>query len=77
MYPPSLALKWFTEFGHLNRDVGLSTMTKWVKQLRDERQAKTPKTSQITPEQIERRELKRKLQGIEKENKILKKATAL
>ena len=52
-------------------------MTKWVKQLRDERQAKTPKTSQITPEQIERRELKRKLQGIEKENKILKKATAL
>ncbi len=52
-------------------------MTKWVKQLRDERQGKTPKTSQITPEQIERRELKRKLQGIEKENKILQKATAL
>ena len=112
MYPPSLALKWFTEFGHLNRgapikrrnfspefkresaqlvvdqndtvsdaakamDVGLSTMTKWVKQLRDERQGKTPKTSPITPEQIERRELKKKLQSIEMKNEILKKATAL
>lgn len=34
-------------------DVGLSTMTRWVKQLRDERQGKTPKASPITPEQIE------------------------
>lgn len=31
-------------------DVGLSTMTKWVKQLRDELQGKTPKASPITPE---------------------------
>lgn len=30
-------------------DVGLSTMTRWVKQLRDERQGKTPKASPITP----------------------------
>jgi transposase-like protein len=99
--PPSLShittesqwrsLKWFTEFGHLNRgdmltseqhrchnekrnfsaefkresaqlvvdqnytvadaasamDVGLSTMTRWVKQLRDERQGKTPKASPL------------------------------
>ena len=58
-------------------DVGLSTMTKWVKQLRDERQGKTPKASPITPEQIEIRELKKKLQRIEMENEILKKATAL
>ena len=59
-------------------DVGLSTMTRWVKQLRDERQGKTPKTSPITPEQIEIRELrKKKLQRIEMENEILKKATAL
>lgn len=76
-YPPALVLKWFTEFGHLNRDVGLSTMTKWVKQLLDERQGKTPKTSQITPEQFEIRELKKKLQHLEMENEILKKATAL
>ena len=58
-------------------DVGLSTMTKWVRQLREERQGKTPKASPITPEQIEIRELKKKLQRIEMENEILKKATAL
>lgn len=58
-------------------DVGLSTMTKWVKQLREERQGKTPKASPITPEQIEIRELKKKIQRIEMENDILKKATAL
>ncbi len=38
-------------------DVGLSTMTRWVKQLRDERQGKIPKASPIIPEQIEIREL--------------------
>jgi transposase len=58
-------------------DVGLSTMTKWVRQLREERQGKTPKSPPITPEQIEIRELKKKLQRIEMENEILKKATAL
>ncbi|EFE3358135.1 transposase [Escherichia coli] len=56
-------------------DVGLSTMTRWVKQLRDEHQGKTPKASPITPEQIEIRELRKKLQRIEMENEILKKAT--
>ena len=55
-------------------DVGLSTMTRWVKQLRDERRGKTPKASPITPEQIEIRKLKKKLQRIEMENEILKKA---
>ncbi|MDC6795906.1 transposase, partial [Escherichia coli] len=54
---------------------GLSTMTRWVKQLRDERQGKTPKASPITPEQIEIRKLRKKLQRIEMENEILKKAT--
>jgi len=56
-------------------DVGLSMMMKWVKQLSDERQGKTPKASPITPEQIEIRELKKKPQRIEMENDILKKAT--
>jgi transposase len=42
-----------------------------------ERQGKTPKASPITPEQIEIRELRKKLQRIEMENEILKKATAL
>ncbi|HEB5743850.1 TPA: IS3 family transposase, partial [Escherichia coli] len=54
-------------------DVGLSTMTRWVKQLRDELQGKTPKASPITPEQIEIRELRKKLQRIEMENEIFKK----
>ncbi len=40
-------------------DVGLSTMTRWVKQLRDERQENT-KSLPITPEQIEIRELRKK-----------------
>ena len=56
-------------------DIGLSTMTRWVKQLRDERQGKTPKASPITPEQIEIRKLRKKLQRIEMENEILKKDT--
>ncbi|MBS6060059.1 MAG: IS3 family transposase [Pantoea sp.] len=54
-------------------DVGLSTMTRWVKQLRDERRGNTPKASPITPEQIEIRELKKKLQRVEMENEIFKK----
>jgi transposase-like protein len=58
-------------------DVGLSTMTRWEKQLRDERQGKIPKASPLTPEHIEICELKKKLQRIEMENDILKKATAL
>ncbi|SUB18621.1 Transposase [Pantoea agglomerans] len=50
-------------------DVGLSTMTKWIKQLREERQGKTSKSSPIIPEQIEIRELKKKPQRIEMETK--------
>ena len=40
-------------------NVGKSTMDKWFRQLREERQGKTPKASPMTPEQIEIRELKR------------------
>lgn len=40
-------------------DVSLSTMTRWGKQLCDERQGKTPKASPMTPEQIEIHELQR------------------
>ncbi len=56
-------------------NIGISTMTRWIKQLRDERAGKTPKASLITSEQIEIRELKKKLQRIEMENEILKKVT--
>jgi transposase len=42
-------------------NVGKSTMDKWVRQLKEERQGKTPKASPMTLEQIEIRELKKKL----------------
>ena len=40
-------------------DVGLSTMARWVKLLRDELRDKTPKASPMTPEQIEISELRK------------------
>lgn len=57
--------------------VGYSTIAKWVKQLRDERAGKAPKAMPMTPEQIEIRELKKRIERIELEKDILKKATAL
>lgn len=57
--------------------VGLSTMGKWVNQLRNERQGITPKASALTPEQIEIQQLKKKIKYLEEEKDILKKATAL
>jgi len=41
--------------------VGRSIMDKWVRQLKQERNGVTPQTSLMTPEQIEIRELKKKL----------------
>lgn len=58
-------------------NMGKSTMDKWVRQLREKRQGKTPKASPMPPEQIEIRELKKKLARLEEHNEILKKATAL
>ncbi len=58
-------------------NVSKSAMESWVRQLKQERQDKSPKAMPITPEQIEIRELKKKLQRIEMENEILKKASAL
>ena len=52
--------------------VGLSTMDKWVKQLRA-----APGGQPVTPEQQRIRELEKKIKRIETENEILKKATAL
>lgn len=58
-------------------NVGFSTIGKWVKQLKEERQGKTPKATPMTPEQLKIRELEKKIERIELENEILKKATAL
>lgn len=57
-------------------NVGKSTMDKWVQQLKEERAGKSPIASPMTPEQIEIRELKKRLQRVEMERDILKKATA-
>lgn len=57
--------------------VGLSTVHKWVKQLKDERNGITPKTSALTPEQRKIKELEKQIKRIELEKEILKKATAL
>ncbi len=57
--------------------VGKSTVSKWAAQLRTEREGIEPKASPITPEQIEIRDLKKKITRIELEKEILKKATAL
>lgn len=58
-------------------NVGKSTMDKWVRQLREERAGKSPQASPMTPEQIEIRELKKRMAQLEEHNEILKKATAL
>ena len=58
-------------------EVGKSTMDKWVRQLRDERNGGSPKANPITPELLKIKELERKIKRMERENDILKKATAL
>ncbi len=40
-------------------DIDLSIMMRWVKQLRNECQSKTPQSSPITPERIEMQQLKK------------------
>jgi transposase len=57
--------------------VGYSTISKWVKQLKEERKGIKPKAAPMTAEQIEIRVLKKTIERIELEKDILKKATAL
>ncbi len=58
-------------------NVSKSAMDKWVRQLKQERQGVTPKASPLTPEQVEIRELKKRIAELEEHNEIIKKATAL
>ena len=48
--------------------VGLSTMSKWVRQLR---KGVTPRASALTPEQIEIQQLKKRIKYLEEEKDIL------
>jgi transposase-like protein len=58
-------------------NVSHSAITRWVNKLRLERQGKTPAGLPLTPEQLELREANKRIQRLEMENEILKKATAL
>ena len=57
--------------------VGHSTMGRWVRQLRQERNGQTPKASAMTAEHKRIKELEKRIRDIEEQNEILKKATAL
>ena len=58
-------------------NVGKSTMDKWVRQLKEERQGLPTKATPMTADKLKIRELEKKLKRIEMEKEILKKATAL
>lgn len=52
--------------------VGNSTLSKWVKQLWEERAGKSVAAMQMSPEQLEIRELNKRIERIELEKEILK-----
>ena len=57
--------------------VGESTVGKWVKRVRDERNGTCTRSTAITPDQRKIKELEKRIRQIETEKEILKKATAL
>ncbi|KZN46895.1 transposase [Pseudoalteromonas luteoviolacea DSM 6061] len=58
-------------------DVGETTLRRWVQQLEVERSGETPKSKALTPEQQKIQELEARINRLEREKSILKKATAL
>ena len=58
-------------------DVGENAMRRWVKQLSEERSGFTPRNKALTPEQQRIQELEARIDRLEREKTILKKATAL
>ncbi len=57
--------------------VGESALRRWVEQLEQERGGVTPKAKALTPEQQRIQELEARVNRLEREKAILKKATAL
>ena len=57
--------------------LGNSTVDKWVRQLKQERSGKLSDATPLTPDKLKIRELERKINRLEGDNQILKKATAL
>jgi transposase len=53
-------------------NVGKSSLDKWVRQLKDERNGLTSKAMPLTPDQLEIRQLKKRITRIEEEKEIPK-----
>lgn len=58
-------------------NVGKSTMDKWVRQLKNERNGISDQAKALTPDQRKIKDLEKRIRRIELEKEILKKATAL
>ncbi len=58
-------------------DVGTTAIRRWVSQLETERGGVTPASKALTPEQQRIQELEARINRLEREKEILKKATAL
>ena len=58
-------------------NIGETVLRRWVKQLVDERNGTTPSSKALTPEQQKIQELEARINRLEREKTILKKATAL
>ncbi len=57
--------------------LGKSTVDKWARQLKQERNGVLSTATPLTPDQLKIRELERKIKLLEGDNEILKKASAL
>ena len=57
--------------------IGATAVRRWVGQLREERSGVTPKSKALTEDQRQIQELQARIQRLEREKAILKKATAL
>ncbi len=58
-------------------DLTATALRRWVDQLKEERSGATPKSAAMTPEQQKIQELEARVNRLEREKSILKKATAL
>ena len=58
-------------------DLSATALSRWIKQLREERGGHTPTSKAMTPEQQRIQELESQVNRLEREKDILKKATAL
>ena len=57
--------------------LGKSSVDKWARQLKQERNGVLSQATPLTPDQLKIRELERKIKRLEGDNDILKKASAL